>query len=290
LAGKAWALARLDEYDMGQQSIERVLELDPGDAWSQGLYGSLLCDIADYERAIQELREATKLDSTMGWIFNNLGEAYARLAQEEQDVAKAKMIVQQAVDAYTRSVDLDKEDLTSQTWLGDAVLSLGEAEKDRALNIFQTVIDACHDRTNLDFRTTEAVGWCYYRLATQGEDDTESLLTEAERLLVDSLALRKDKPSGYSVIMTRFRLALVILHSGRYQLAFKEYENSSSLTKQKQLVIQRGIFDRARKDLQEAIRKDTVGASVAHAEKILNMLEKEYSNVRKARQATNVAE
>jgi tetratricopeptide (TPR) repeat protein len=56
-------------------------------------------------------------------------------------VPKAKGLVQQAVDAYTRAVDLDKEDLASQTWLGDAVHSLGKGEKDQAYDIYRQVIE-----------------------------------------------------------------------------------------------------------------------------------------------------
>jgi hypothetical protein len=73
----------------------------------------------------------------------------------------------------------------------------------------------------------------------------------------------------------------VILYS-TYQLAYREYENSTSLTKQKQEIVQRGIFDRARKDLQEAIREKPVLASASHVKKILNILQEEHNRVREA--------
>ncbi|HKQ75491.1 MAG TPA: tetratricopeptide repeat protein [Blastocatellia bacterium] len=273
LSGKAWALMRQGDYNGARAIVQRALEVDPGDAWARALYGTLLCDIADYEQAIHELKEAAELDRTMGWAFGNLGEAYARLAQEEQDALKAKDFLQRAVDAYTSAVELDKEDLAFQTWLADAQRSIGGGEKNWDYGIYRRVIEHSKERASLDFYMTEAVGWCYYRLATQGGAEAESMLTESERLLVESLAVRKDKPIGYSVIMTKFRLALVILHSDRYQLALREYKNSCSLLKEKQVVVQRGIFDRARKDLREAMIKNTGMGSVSHAERILKMLQ-----------------
>jgi len=282
LAGKAWALMLLDDYNGARVTIKRVLELDPGYAWARGLYGILLCNIADYEQAIHELKETAKLDRSMGWVFDNLGEACARLAQQEQDVLKAKGLVQQAVDAHTHAVDLNKEDLESQTWLADAVHSLGEGEKDRAYGLYRQVIEQSKKRASLDFYVTEAVAWCYFRLANRSEAEEESILTKAERLLVESLALRKDKPARYDVILTKFRLALVILYSGRYELALREYENSLSIVREKQIVVQHGIIDRAIKDLQEAMREYTPLTSASHAKRILTMLQEEYDRILKA--------
>src|SRR5262249_6291520 len=150
----------------------------------------------------------------MDWVFSDLGAAYVRLAQRQtghldkvkqlvetavgagehidalnrEDPDKAKEDGKKAVKAYRKAVALKQKDLSWRTGLADALRMQDEKGKRQAHKAYQWVVEEAKKRDRLDSYATKDVGWCYYRLAGHDESKAESMLAEAERMTVESLA------------------------------------------------------------------------------------------------------
>lgn len=277
LAGKAWALTRLDLYREARDLAQKVIELDPGYAWARGLHATILCEMADYTGAKQGLVETARQDGRISWVFGNLGEVYVRLAQQESSRDEARRCLEKAVEAYRRAIELDRDDLWLPAGLAEAKRCLGEpAAVAEAGDIYRQVIEDSKKRASLESQNLEAVGWCCFRLAREGDEQAAEYLDDAERYLIESLASLKDRHGKRSLILTKLRLALVILCSGRSSLAHKEYERAIDLAQSQQPEVRRDLFNQALFYLKEAIDERPEATGSGHTKRILERLEQEY--------------
>ena len=243
---KARALLQLDHVEDGIAETDRLLGLQPEHAWACGAKGVLLFLKGDYAGAAAVLERSIALDAKIDWACSALAASYAwmsRMAAEGERVH----LLEKGVAAGRRAVALSPDDLSWRTTLGDVLwLSGGDARRE-AQDLFRAVVDAAAKTPQLDFFGSADSGWAAFRLAGCGRSADQALVAEAERLAVEALSHRSDRPRSGDAIATRFDLALLMLCSDRVALAFREFDTARAYAIEGQEpAVCRALIDRAR--------------------------------------------
>ena len=90
---KALAALELGQYERAIEDLNEAIRLDPQYANAYGHRGSAYGKLGQYEWAIEDFDEAIRLDPQYAEAYNNRGLAYRNLGQQEladRDFAKAK--------------------------------------------------------------------------------------------------------------------------------------------------------------------------------------------------------
>lgn len=272
LEGIVFAYQRLDDMDRGLAAVRQLLELKPEHAWAHGVHGNMLWLIADYQAAARELEKATELDPSIAWAQSGLGECYSRLSLEAPP-AEMHSLLEKALAANLKSVELNREDLLYQVELAETLRKMGEENLRLAQEVYRSALVAGETREKLDFNDARHAGWAAFRLASNPDADMHKLLVQAEELLVEALGLKKDRPASHDALEVKLRLALTILCSERFGLALREYGGALKLASERQPAVQYGLFNRARTDLREALTDWPQLRETKHVYKVVTMLE-----------------
>jgi len=231
-----------------------VLALDPHNTWALSLKGDVLSEFAQYEDALEVLKQAADLDSsdsgifsTMGWVLENLGAERA---------AEAKQ-------AYEKVISLKGDELWAHKGVANALELLGEAEE--AASRYRCVIQQGEKRDLTGARDKSLIGWCYYKLG-QYEN--------AIRVFKETLSL---DPSIYS---TQFDLALSQMCHGDYSEALQNYQKTLGMISSKHPLKRRGLLYVALDDLRQAIAALPQLATVKEAQEAIKSLEIAWEQVK----------
>jgi tetratricopeptide (TPR) repeat protein len=193
LDGKAYALLGLDDIDGGLLAIERRLKLEPEDAWAIGLHGAMLFQIEEYATAARELERSTNLEPNIAWTHALLSDCYRQMSAGMPN-NEAGPLLQKAAATGREAVELMPEDLTYRCALAESLLKLGGEERPAAVAEYQRVLEAPQSKPKLEFYDAKSAGWAAFRLASCTSDT--NFLIEAERLHVEALALKRDRPTS----------------------------------------------------------------------------------------------
>ncbi len=285
LEAKALALMRLDKVEESLKFIGRRIDVG-AEAYALGVRGVTLLAIAEYEKALPDLERSIAIDARLAWVHNHLGHCYMRLALGKP-AAESEALLAKAEAASRIAVELEPDDASWRQILGDVLWRRGGARRGEAAKEFEVVLQTAHTTEKLDYYTALSGGWAAYRLSAGRPDQASALLAEAEEFYVEALAAKRSFPASSDVVEVKFDIALAVLCGGRFGLALREYSSALELAGGREPGLQRGLIDRARTDLAEAMADRTQLQSTSHAGKVLNDLDKWYATIP---EATNKAE
>jgi tetratricopeptide (TPR) repeat protein len=184
---------------------------------------------------------------------------------------------EKSLAAAGEAVKLEPEKLASHSALAASLMRLGGERRADGLAEYRWVLEAARGKQRLEYSDLLSAGWAAFRLASHEAMDTMSLLAEAERLNVEALAIKKDRPTSSDAIEVRFNLALTLLCSKRFGLALNEYDDILRLVREKQPRVARGLLGRARTDIEQSLAEWPQLNGVSHAKRALESLKKGYS-------------
>jgi hypothetical protein len=159
-------------------------------------------------------------------------------------------------------------------------MRLGGERRANGLAEYRWVLEAARAKQRPEYSDLLSAGWAAFRLASDEAADTMSLLTEAERLNVKALAIKKDRPTSSDAIEVRFNLALTLLCSKRFGLALSEYDDTLRLVREKQPRVARGLLGRARTEAEWSLAEWPQLTGVSHAKRALESLEIGYAEAK----------
>jgi tetratricopeptide (TPR) repeat protein len=266
LEALAHACYGMDEVEEGLQALERLLVLQPDSAWGRGLMGAMLCRIAEYARAADELRRSVALDGGQPWVLGARAFACRMLAARAAG-AEAVALAEEALASDRLAVDRDPADTSAIAALGESLWRLGRRQE--ACEQFTRALDLARESPAVDFWMAKNAGWAALRLAWLPQGMDGPLLEAAERYLVDALAKQRQRSESLNAIEVMFSLALVILCSGRYGLAFREYDSALAAARRRAPRLARGLIEPAAVDLREALQAGILESRRASVERVL---------------------
>ena len=179
--------------------------------------------IAEYDSALAILTTANQKDPQNSTVYGVRG-----WVLENQGIARAN----EAYQAYKMANELQPDDLTWKTGMGNSLYLLREFDEarkwyDEALREGLQVAEPNTDTLSL-------IGWTHYRL--QHYDDA----------IKTFIALVRDNPGAVS---DQFNLALTLFGSNAASLGRREYERGIEMAKRKPLPLRRGWFHVALNDM-----------------------------------------
>ena len=226
LDSKGAALFQLGRFDEAVTALDQALALDPKNAWALASKGEALRMLGRFDEAVTALDQALALDPKNAWALASKGEALLMLGRFDE-----------AVTALDQALALDPKNAGALASKGLALLQLDH---------FDEAVTAGQVKQRLMFSDAQSAGWAAFRLASYQAADTEFLLMEAERLDLEALALKNNRPTSSDAIEVRFNLALTMLCSKRFGLALSEYGGTLRLAGEKQPRVQRGLVGPSR--------------------------------------------
>jgi tetratricopeptide (TPR) repeat protein len=266
LEALAHACYAMDEVADGLDALERLLVLQPDSAWGRGLMGVMLCRIAEYARAADELRRSVALDGGQSWVLGARAFACRMLATRAMG-ADAVALAEEARASDRLWVDSDPRDVSAIVALGESLWRLRNRQDARGQ--FARALELARESTSVDFWVAKNAGWAALRLAWQPKGMDGPLLETSERFLVDALAKRRQRGEPLDAIEVMFILALVILCSGRYGLAFREYDSALAAARRKAPRLAQGLIEPAVVDLREVLEAGYLESRRASVERVL---------------------
>jgi tetratricopeptide (TPR) repeat protein len=262
----AHACHGIDEVEEGLIAIEHLLSLQPDSAWGRGLLGVMLCRIAEYARAVDELRRSVELDGGQPWVLGARSFACRMLATRAA-AGDAPALLEEAVASDRLAVERDPRDVSATVSLGESLWRLGRREEARPL--FERALQLARESSSVDFWVTKNSGWAALRLAWLPQHMDGPMLETAEGHFVDALAKRRQRCESLDAIEVMFSLALVILCSQRYGLAFREYESALAVARRKGAGLAQGLIEPAAADLRETLATPFHESRRASVERLL---------------------
>ncbi len=124
----ALALAEFASHDFAaaRDHAARLIELDPGKSYPQGILGDALLELGDYEKAEIAFKKITLLDGGSSYVSET---RFARLAQLRGDNAAAQKHFQTALTLALNQPAPPREAVAWCRWqLGETAFSVGDYE------------------------------------------------------------------------------------------------------------------------------------------------------------------
>lgn len=215
--------------------------------------GNLLCDIAEFEAAAEQMERAISYNPNDASFFGLKGFALESLEGRARE----------ALEAYKRAAKIEPENPIYQMGIGNAWYLLrrfDSAEKKYALALkhVNNMIEDDNVRCSI-------AGWCHHRLGNY---------EESIRHFKDALTLY---PEGLS---DHLNLALTLMCDKRYGLAIREYELSIQNIRSKPLLRQRGLLYTAFDDIKVEIDRKRIAISNKEAQRAFEMLSNELTRTK----------
>jgi len=290
-AGSGAVAEARKQWETAQKHLAAWLELDPDNASAHQRSGIVLFQLGKSQEALNQFREAKKLDDKA--VQPEL--AMARLYDDAKQRDTAKKLIEQAV----KSSPQDPAVLlaTAQWYLGQNDLAAATANVDSALKIDPKslegkVVRGAIARVSRDYKTAEK----YFNdahvqspgnfpasnslaLVMVETDDKESRQRALEMAEANVAMHREGSPNQANALTT---LAWVYYKLGRREDAEKilsQITQNNQLTTDgayyvAKLLVDRGEKDRARKILEEVLANDAMFATRADAVDLLATLKK----------------
>lgn len=275
LEGQAHALVKLDQMERGLTVARRLTELQPNSGWAYCVSGVCLYNLDDYAAATAALERGTELTAGFDWAHDALAECRMWVARLSKP-SEAPKVLEHALEASREALELTPGDLSFRTNLGNVLWMLGDARRREAEAEYRRVVEAARSAEPQEFYLGVAAGWAAFRLAARTkEEESRTLLAEAERFTLEALATKGDRPAAIEAIAAKFSLALMMLCSERFALGHREYASAIELVKQKpeeQERQRRGLLRRAHQLLTEALADWPRLAQSPHASRALGHL------------------
>jgi tetratricopeptide (TPR) repeat protein len=282
-ARKQWAAA--------QKHLSGWLELDPDNSSAHQRLGIVLFQIGKPKEALEQFREARKLDDKA--VHPEL--AMARLYDDAKQRDTARQLIEQAVKASPQDAGvllassqwyLGQNDLAGATKLADDALRLDSkslegkvvrgaiARVARDYDTAQRFFNEAHVQSPGNFPASNSLA-----LVLVEADDKESQQRALEMAQANVAMHREGSPHQVNALTT---LAWVYYKLGRREDAEKilaEISQNNQLTTDgayyvAKLLADRGEKDRARKILEEVLANDAMFATRADAADLLATLKK----------------
>jgi tetratricopeptide (TPR) repeat protein len=232
LAQMAFMLHATDKIDEALRAVNDALALDSNNAWALPVKGMILVSIGDFQAAAEVLKVVDDASPLYDAAMGVKGTALYNLGPEHSQEAKR---------AFEAALNGDPENLFWQASLGETLRLLGEIEQ--AHYTYARVIEQAN-RTPISTDTLSLMCWCQYRLGN---------FEEAARLGMRTLSRGGEQVSA--VISTQFDLALILMCSGRYSLAVREYQRGLEFAQDVHPLRRHSTLGMALRDLQEALRE-----------------------------------
>jgi tetratricopeptide (TPR) repeat protein len=87
LARRAMTHERLGRYEQASADFDRLIQLDPTDAWALVRRGMAFLELGRHEQAVADFGRALELDATDLGALSGRGEAYRRLGRHQEALA-----------------------------------------------------------------------------------------------------------------------------------------------------------------------------------------------------------
>jgi tetratricopeptide (TPR) repeat protein len=282
LEGKARAFMQLEEIKKSFAVCRQALEADPEARYAHAISGVLWFLVEEYARAVEALERSTRLDSELGWSQLSLAYSYVYLAKSSAP-PEAEEFLDKAIAAATAATRMLPDDSSSAVGLAEALFK--RSRTDAAGAEFKRALELATAQEQNYYACADA-GWATYRLAILNPAHAASYLAQAERSLVEALTLKTDRPTSSNAVVVKFNIALVMLCSGRFALALREFDSTSKLAAEmRDAGLHRGVLGRVKMDLAEAIELWPSLHDSTRARKVLEDLETRYSAACRAAEA-----
>ena len=136
----------LEEYESAIDALDRVIEIDPNNAFAFNNRGHAYAELEEFDKAIEDYDRAIELDPNNAGLFYDRGWIYAKL--EEFD---------KAIEDYDRAIELDSKYALAFNNRGVAYAELEEFDKaiedyDRAVELNSDYFPAFYNRGRLFYK------------------------------------------------------------------------------------------------------------------------------------------
>lgn len=250
MEGQVHALLRLDRADEGLKVADQLIALQPEFGWAVCVKGALLFLGEQYEQASEHFERGLKLSPEMMWAINHL--AVNDLWWSRAEGADATALIEKAIAASRKAVESAEQDPSYRGTLADALWLHGPS-REKAVDEYNKILKGAKTAEKLDFYAAYEGGWAAFRLASATDGERGVLLDEAERLNVEALTRKHDRPGSTEALGVKFNLAQILLCSGRFGLALREYDRALPLAQSLEPAVRRGLIGRTRITLRETL-------------------------------------
>jgi tetratricopeptide (TPR) repeat protein len=275
LEGMVRALLQLDQIEKCLATSRRLLEFDGSAAFARGIIGVLMFQIEEYARGVEALELSTRADAKASWSHNALANCYIWLARSRAPT-EAEELLDKAIAEATVATELEPSDVSWRVTLAEALFK--RSRTDAAAAEFRRAHVIGLSGESIDYYAASDAGWAAYRLALLDPSESTSFLSQAEQSFVDALTVKTARPDSSDAVSVKFNLALVMLCSGRFALALREFNRAASLAAASEPGLYRGLLGRAKAALAEAIELWPPLRQSAHAHKVLTDLETQHNS------------
>ena len=235
----ATVLTDLDYLDEALDVLETTGSLHSARdrAEQLGLMGQVHCAMGQYEPARKRLDESLAQDSRVDWIHGVRGWALENLGLPDEALA-----------AYQKAAELNPKSWWWRKGIANALHLAGELKTTAAHEEYAKVIELAEASSkSLDAELISLIGWCHYRL---GHPET------AIRSILQALIINP------KLVSDQFDLALVLLVSGNFEPAGREYQKALEMIRMKPASRRVGLVRVALRDLKMAAAAKESGPDV----------------------------
>ena len=294
-AGNAAVAEARKQWEKAQEYLTGWLELDPDNASGHQRLGIVLFQLNKPQEALEQFREAQKLDSKA--VYPEL--AMARLYDDAKQRDTARKLIDQAVKAAPQDASVLLA--AAQWYLGQNDLAAATINADKALKLDPKGLEAkvvrgAIARVARDYKTAEKLfeeahvqspgnfpasnSLALVLIETDDKDSRQRALEMAE---ANVSMHREGSPQQANALTT---LSWVYYKLGRREDAEKilaQISQNNQLTTDgayyvAKLLVDRGEKDRARKILEDVLANDAMFATRADAADLLATLKKPVGN------------
>lgn len=235
---KGEALWQQGRFEEAIVEFQQAIDLVPTDAEYHDNLGLAYSHAGQYEQAVAELEIALRYSlsaARKAFVYSDLG--YVHKEQGEFD---------KAIEAYTRALQWDPEDMDAQRGLAASLAALKRYED--AIDAYRVVLQ----REPLDEWKHYYWGLVYYQAGEWDKSVTE---------LTKAVALHPEEASGYSELGRAYKAL------GKIDEAIVAYEKAMEVdpsyarphTLLGFLYLEEGLYEDARKKLEAAVSLSTLG-------------------------------
>ncbi|RMG99542.1 MAG: tetratricopeptide repeat protein [Chloroflexi bacterium] len=221
------ALKRRGQFDQLLEILDKVLSLNANKPDVLANKGDILCELAEYEAAVEAFAAVNELDPQNSWAYQMKGWALENLGEGRAE---------ECLQAYETAVSIAPNNYWAHKGVAEAYRMLGQEKQ--AQNKFRWIAD--HLQTaELEADEASLLAWCYYRLQEYDKAAT--------------LYIQLTKENKY-LLFNLFDYPLTLLCMGKTKEALETYQYALEQIEQRPPLARRGLLYVAFRDLQEAIQ------------------------------------
>jgi tetratricopeptide (TPR) repeat protein len=175
---RGYCLDRLGRYDDALASFDKMIELNPNDAWAWEFRGGTLDSLGRLDEALASYDKAIELDPNFQWAWYDRGKVLDLLEHYEEAVASFDKAIEldpnaawtwyrrgmtlgglgryeEAVASFDKAIELDPN--AAEAWYGQGMALVDLGRYDDALTSFDNAIERGNRSSQVFFKRAEAI-------------------------------------------------------------------------------------------------------------------------------------